>query len=159
MKLALITLGVLLIAYALARVLVVYASPTPVTLYSGEGDLTPCPSSPNCVSSVDTDTSFAIAGVTDDATAMFKHLQSAIRSRGDARVVQQTAHYLHAEFKTRWMGYIDDVEVLLIPEREILQLKSASRLGYSDMGANRKRIASLMQHAEDLKAASRPPAN
>ncbi|HBR96533.1 MAG TPA: hypothetical protein DD979_04040, partial [Gammaproteobacteria bacterium] len=52
-----------------------------------------------------------------------------------------------------------DVEVLLIPEREILQLKSASRLGYSDMGANRKRIASLMQHAEDLKAASRPPAN
>ncbi|HWU69007.1 MAG TPA: DUF1499 domain-containing protein [Stenotrophobium sp.] len=57
------------------------------------------------------------------------------------RVVSATSDYLHAEFSSALMGYVDDVEFYCDGER--LQVRSSSRLGYSDLGANRKRVESL----------------
>ena len=61
----------------------------------------------------------------------------------EASIIKSSDDYLYAEYTTPLMGYVDDVEFLLVPDQDIIHLRSASRLGYSDMGANRKRIESL----------------
>lgn len=64
---------------------------------------------------------------------------------GEADIIQSSDDYLYAEYRSKLMGYVDDVEFLLAPSEGVIHLRSASRLGYSDMGANRKRIESLRQ--------------
>ncbi len=61
----------------------------------------------------------------------------------EASIIKSSDDYLYAEYTSPLMGYVDDVEFLLQAEQGIIHLRSASRLGYSDMGANRKRIESL----------------
>lgn len=54
-------------------------------------------------------------------------------------MTKQTENYLHVEFKSAWFGFIDNVEFIFSSAQQI-QVRSASRLGYSDFGVNRKRI-------------------
>ena len=58
-------------------------------------------------------------------------------------VVKAEAGYLYAEFSTRIMGYVDDVEFVLDETAGAIQVRSASRLGSSDFGVNRERIESI----------------
>jgi len=50
---------------------------------------------------------------------------------------------LHATYKTPLVGYTDDLELLLDEDSGVLHIRSASRIGRSDLGANRKRIEAL----------------
>jgi uncharacterized protein (DUF1499 family) len=59
------------------------------------------------------------------------------------RIVRETADYLHAECRSTLFGFIDDLELNLRPTEGIIAVRSASRLGYSDFGANRRRIERL----------------
>ena len=61
----------------------------------------------------------------------------------EARIIDSEDNYLYAEFTSRLMGFVDDVEFLYDPDAGITHVRSASRLGYSDMGVNRKRIESI----------------
>ena len=63
--------------------------------------------------------------------------------KAEASIIKSSDDYLYAEYTSPLMGYVDDVEFLLQAEQGVIHLRSASRLGYSDMGANRKRIESL----------------
>lgn len=56
------------------------------------------------------------------------------------RIVEQSPDYLRAEAETRWLKFVDDLEFWVNPERGVIELRSASRLGKEDLGANRKRI-------------------
>ena len=56
------------------------------------------------------------------------------------RIVEQSPDYLRAEAQTRWLKFVDDLEFWVNPERGVIELRSASRLGKEDLGANRKRI-------------------
>lgn len=67
---------------------------------------------------------------------------------GEAEIIEADAQYLYAEYTTPLMGYVDDVEFLLDAEHGVIHLRSASRLGYSDMGANRKRIENIRKRFE-----------
>jgi uncharacterized protein (DUF1499 family) len=58
-------------------------------------------------------------------------------------IVTQRPDYLHVAFTTRWMRFVDDAEFWLDPAEGVIQLRSASRLGYSDGGLNRARIEAL----------------
>lgn len=58
-------------------------------------------------------------------------------------LVETRADYLRAEFRTRWLGFVDDVEFWHDPAAGVIQLRSASRLGREDFGANRARIEAL----------------
>jgi uncharacterized protein (DUF1499 family) len=58
-------------------------------------------------------------------------------------VVQAEGDYLRCEFSTPLMRYTDDVEFWFDPAAQVVQVRSASRLGYSDRGANRARIEAL----------------
>lgn len=107
--------------------------------------LAPCPNKPNCVSSFATDPAhridpLAIRGRPDVAWAALRALLD-----GDPRVesVDADGNYIHAVFVTPLMRYRDDAEFLLQPDGGQIAVRSASRVGYGDMGANRKRIESI----------------
>lgn len=106
------------------------------------GRLAPCPDSPNCVSSESaTDAAHAVpplalpsGGSGWDATA------AAVRSTG-GEVQVMTGDYLHATYVSRVFRFVDDLE--LRREDGTAHVRSASRVGYSDLGANRKRVERL----------------
>jgi uncharacterized protein (DUF1499 family) len=116
----------------------------PANLEVKDGLLAPCPSSPNCVASRADDQRHRIAPLcfTGDPDSAFARLKRLLRLRGDTKLMQENERYLRVEFRTR-LGFVDDGEFLLDPERRCIQLRSASRLGYSDLGKNRDRMEEI----------------
>jgi uncharacterized protein (DUF1499 family) len=106
--------------------------------------LKPCPSSPNCVSSLAEDSRhrtdpFPLSGTAAETLPL---LARAIETIPRATLRQQGGLYLKAEFRTR-LGFVDDVEFLVDEDRSLVQVRSASRTGYWDLGVNRKRVEVL----------------
>ncbi|MGA1626734.1 MAG: DUF1499 domain-containing protein, partial [Prochlorothrix sp.] len=58
-------------------------------------------------------------------------------------VIESTRNYLYVEFTSQLLGYVDDVEFLVDGKTKSVQVRSASRLGQSDLGVNRKRIEQI----------------
>ena len=109
------------------------------------GRLAPCPATPNCVSSQTEDPaqlveSFKLAG--DVATAREK-LKAALARLGGTTVVKEETNYLHAVASTAFFRFRDDLELLVDPVNGVVHVRSASRIGVSDLGANRKRVEKL----------------
>ena len=73
----------------------------------------------------------------------FARLVSLVAAEPRVSVIEQRPGYLYAEFRSRWLGFVDDVEFLLDPAHAIIHVRSASRLGHSDLGVNRQRIEHL----------------
>ncbi len=111
------------------------------------GRLAPCPSTPNCVSSdaEANDEAHRIQPfrIRDDARLFWETLKKTIADRPRTRIVSATGDYLHAEEKSRIFGFIDDVEFHLRPSEGIAAVRSASRIGHSDLGVNRKRVEQI----------------
>jgi uncharacterized protein (DUF1499 family) len=116
-----------------------------------ENTLFPCPNKPNCVSSQSQDKNHYVEPFhyTSSQNVAFEQLVFVIGQFSRIQIVKQTENYLHVEFKSAWFGFIDDVEFLFSPAQQI-QVKSASRLGYSDFGVNRKRINSIRAKFEKV---------
>lgn len=117
----------------------------PTGLGVSAGRLAPPPNKPNCVASQASGGYAAITPLTasGDPAAAFARLKGLVES--EATIISASDDYLYAEYQSPLMGYVDDVEFLLDAAGGVIHLRSASRLGYSDMGANRKRIESLRQ--------------
>lgn len=109
--------------------------------------LADCPASPNCVSTAATDEEHAIAPfeILGDGAAAWAGLGELLRETEDVELVADEPRYRHAVYTTRLMRYRDDVEFLLRPETSRIEVRSASRVGYGDMGANRDRIEAIRQ--------------
>jgi len=104
--------------------------------------LSPCPSSPNCVSTQATDETHAIAPFwykksRADAKAALKAM---IATLPRTRLVGEDESYLHYEFTSLLLRFVDDVEFLFDEATKTVHFRSASRVGYSDLGVNRKRM-------------------
>ena len=134
----------------------------PQTLGPQRGRLAPCGGKPNCVcSQVETELPrdgnphhvqpFSFGGSPQDAWA---HLIEVIQAQHNATIRSRQRDYLHAEFESRWLGFVDDVEFLLDAEHALIHVRSASRLGYSDFGVNRARVEALREAFDDLQALS-----
>jgi len=110
-----------------------------------DGALAPCPATPNCVSSRASDPGQKIAPIVyaGTAEAALARMARAIAAQPGATIVAQRDGYIYATFRSRWLGFVDDLEVLDDPARGVLDLRSASRLGRSDFGVNRARAASI----------------
>lgn len=108
-------------------------------------DLAPCPDSPNCVCSDAGDARHAIApfAVTGDPLQAWEKLTRCIEADPAFRIVSRRAGYLRAEARTRWLRFVDDVEFELRADQRIIAVRSASRVGYSDLGKNRRRLEAL----------------
>ncbi|SFO91653.1 Uncharacterized conserved protein, DUF1499 family [Pseudomonas borbori] len=110
-----------------------------------DGRLAPCPQSPNCVSSQASDEAqriepLPLKGSPSQTQALLARL---LADEPRARLIEQDANYLRAEFSSRVLRFVDDVEFLI--GEQAVDVRSASRLGYSDLGVNRKRIEHLRQ--------------
>lgn len=109
--------------------------------------LRPCPDSPNCVNSLASDEDHAIEPLEGgaDPLATFDRLRDLLESSPRVRVVTDRERYLHAEYTTPLLRFVDDVEFLLDEDASVIHVRSASRVGRSDLGANRQRIEELRQ--------------
>lgn len=113
-----------------------------------DGRLTPCPSSPNCVGSFEAaDDKHYIKPLTmaNSAAAARTALLDVIQATENAAIVSTTDNYVYAEYTSRLMRYVDDVEFLLDGSADVIHVRSASRLGYSDLNANRKRVEAIRE--------------
>jgi uncharacterized protein (DUF1499 family) len=108
-------------------------------------ELRSCPPTPNCVCSTASDAGHHVAPLHfgDAPAAAWERLLRVLADHPQARVVAQTRDYVHAEFRTPWLGFVDDVELLLDAEQSVIHVRSASRVGKSDLGVNRLRVEEL----------------
>ena len=110
-----------------------------------QGQLIECGKSPNCVSSQTAQSSKRIAPInaSDTPELTWLMLRDLVETMPQASLITESETYRHYQFTTPLMGFIDDVELLFVYREQLIQVKSASRVGESDLGANRKRVESL----------------
>jgi uncharacterized protein (DUF1499 family) len=111
----------------------------PANLGIRNGRLTPCPGTPNCECSESGDPSVPPFPVTD-AASDWKRLKGVMSAFPHSRLLSEANGYLWYECRTPLVGFADDVEFRLDAESDVIHVRSASRIGRSDLGANRKRI-------------------
>ncbi len=114
----------------------------PLNLGITEGKLSPCPDSPNCVSSQSSDKRHFIQPVRYEGTEQkaIERLIGVIQGMKRCRIITMGDHYIHAEFTSAVFRFVDDVEFYFDSEAKIIHMRSASRIGYSDFGVNRQRM-------------------
>jgi len=108
-----------------------------------DNELAACPNSPNCVSSSASRTEQRVEPFPSNGEplAAFQRLIELIKAHPQANLVSHTDRYLHAEFRA--FVFIDDFEAHLPINSANIDIRSASRLGHSDLGANRRRVNAL----------------
>ena len=116
------------------------------------GRLAPPRKTPNCVSSqadpADAEHYIAPIPFQGGAAQAMAAARKAAEGMQGATVIRQEADYLYAEFRTRLMGFVDDVEFAFDENAGLIHVRSASRLGRRDFGVNRARVEALRSRIE-----------
>lgn len=112
-----------------------------------DGRLAPCPNKPNCVSSQapTSDKRHYIEALTysGEPAQARERLERAIADMKRAQVVGREANYWRAEFRSALWRFVDDVEFLFDDSDRRIDIRSAARVGYSDLGVNRRRMEEI----------------
>lgn len=110
-----------------------------------KGQLSSCPPSPNCVCSFDTDQEHGIPPLrfSDSPEAAIERLRQVLKAMPRTQIRCDEAGYLHAEFRSLILRFVDDVEFLIDAKAGVIHVRSASRIGYSDLGVNRRRVETI----------------
>lgn len=112
-----------------------------------DGRLAPCRRTPNCVSS-QADPADAVHYIEPipfkgDAAAAIAAARKAVESMQRATVIRAEPGYLYAEFRSKLIGFVDDVEFAFDDRAGLLHVRSSSRIGRRDFGVNRARVEFL----------------
>lgn len=123
------------------------------------GKFKPCSWKPNCVSStadhiIDATHFVEPLKITGNAGPAWAAAVALVKSVPRVTIVTESANYLHAEYHSKAMGYVDDVELALDAAAKLIQIRSASRLGVRDFGVNRARAESLRTRLKAALAAA-----
>jgi uncharacterized protein (DUF1499 family) len=131
-----------------------FAGKRPNNLGVNDGKLAPCPNTPNCVCSQDSDAGHKIEPLTYNSTAAeaIANLKQVIQSMPKTQIITENTNYLYAEFTSALMGFVDDVEFYLDDTAKVIHVRSASRLGKSDLGVNRNRIEAIRTKLKEIKS-------
>lgn len=131
----------------------IFAGTKPTNIGIESGKLTPCPTSPNCVSSQSQDAEHKIDPLTYKSSPQeaMANLKTTIENMEKTKIITETDNYLYAEFTSKLMGFVDDVEFFLDESANVIQIRSASRLGESDLGVNRQRIETIRGKLNELQ--------
>ena len=150
-RLILIIVGFMALAF-LGTLIWARSSSRPGTLGINNGGLSPCPDSPNCVSSRSSNPEQFIAQFSYDISTEQAQLQLVhiLQKMPRANVVTNTPGYIYVESRSMIFGFIDDTEFLFDEEKMVIHIRSSSRLGYSDMGVNRSRIEKIRYQFNNL---------
>lgn len=127
-----------------------FAGQRPKNLGVTNGKLAPCPGTPNCVSSQSDRPQARIEPLPPVAIA---DLRRAIEGMKRVTVIEATDDYLYAEFASKWLGFVDDVEFYRDAAANVIHVRSASRLGRSDLGVNRQRVEAIRERLRGLAIA------
>lgn len=109
--------------------------------------LPPCPSTPNCVSSDAADETHHVKPyrLTAEPAEAWKTLKKIVAALPRTTIRTATQDYLRAEVRTRIFRFVDDIEFELRADENFIAVRSASRIGYSDLGVNRKRVEKIRE--------------
>ncbi len=124
-----------------------FSGEQPKNLGVKEGKLAKCPQTPNCVSSQSKDVTHQIKPLKYESSqkVALNQLTEIIQNTENAKVIAASNDYIYAQYTSRIMGFVDDVEFYVDPENPIIHVRSASRLGESDLGVNRSRVESIRE--------------
>jgi uncharacterized protein (DUF1499 family) len=129
-----------------------FSGKRPASLGVKEGRLATCGRRLNCVSSqaAPDDARRYVAPIPfkGNAAEAIAAARRAVETIRRSTVVRHEGNYLHAEFRSMLMGFVDDVEFVHDAARGVLHVRSASRLGRRDYGVNRKRVEALRSRIE-----------
>ena len=122
-----------------------FSGTRPDNLGVTQGQLLACPGTPNCVSTqADAgDKEHYIEPLTTDKdpAAAIAALKTIVEGMERSTVIESTDTYLYAEFSSKLMGFVDDIE--FYATAGTVQMRAAARLGKSDLGVNRKRMDAI----------------
>ncbi|MCB0407684.1 MAG: DUF1499 domain-containing protein [Bdellovibrionales bacterium] len=104
-----------------------------------------CPSSPNCVSTMTKQSQKKMNPISysQSCASVNEKIINLLNQFPRAKLIQRTETYLHYTFKSQIFGFVDDVEFFIDDIQHLVHFRSASRTGYSDFGANKKRMNQL----------------
>ncbi|MDA7916495.1 DUF1499 domain-containing protein [Verrucomicrobia bacterium] len=119
----------------------------PSGLGVNEGRLAQCPTTPNCINSQSDDPDYSMDPIPFNVPAdqTIPLITSFLNSLPRVEVIEISNLYVAAVFRSKLIGYPDDVEFLMDQDKKLIHFRSASRIGVSDLGVNRKRMSQLTQ--------------
>lgn len=125
--------------------LTAYVTPAREGREKPSGQLTPCPKSPNCVSTMSSDPKRAMPplpyiGASNES---LDRLARILKDMKRCKILTTSHPYVHAEFRSAVFGFVDDVEFLFDDKKKQIHFRSASRTGYYDFGVNQKRMKKI----------------
>lgn len=144
MKLLIYSSATLIVIFGVILIALSVASRKQPELGLADGQLRPCPATPNCVCSEYQGKNSYIEplGYPDTEEAAWARLKQVITETGGAVMVEED-NYLHAVYKTSLLRFVDDVAFRLDKNQQVIHVRSASRVGRSDFGTNRKRVEKI----------------
>jgi uncharacterized protein (DUF1499 family) len=132
----------------------IFSGSVPENLGVMDQRLSPCPESPNCVSSqISDDAVHGIAPLSyqGDLETVHNLLVEILGVVPGTTIVEEKDDYIRAEAHSRLMGFVDDLEFYFPEDTQIIEVRSASRLGESDLGVNRRRLEQIRLALADLE--------
>jgi uncharacterized protein (DUF1499 family) len=126
----------------------------PTNLGVTDGKLLNCPPTPNCVVSGDADKDHYIEPLSykGDHTKAFDSFVKILSVVPDTKIVEQKEDYIRTESRSKIMGFVDDAEFYFPSDENVIYWRSASRLGQSDLGVNRRRLEQIRLAFEDFNS-------
>lgn len=110
----------------------------------------PCPPAPHCVCSDAEDAAHAIAplAIVGSTAAAWRALRRLLADAPRIRLVAEAPGYLHVEARTFVLRFVDDLEFELRADERVIAVRSASRVGYWDLGTNRRRLERMRRRLQ-----------
>ena len=112
-------------------ILIVSSFLFPASSFASQDELKPCIEVAHCVRE-----EWEVNNIEEP----FEQIKTFIENTPRTKIVEINGNYLHAEVTSKWMKYVDDLEISFLPESNILSIRSESRVGESDLGVNKKRV-------------------
>ena len=136
---------ILLAIVPVVRMAITFTTKAPPSIGLKDGQLAPLPKSPNAVSSTTENKDRQVKSIPfrGDVEIAKKRLKDIIQRMARTKLVTEKDNYLHYEFRTMVFNFTDDVEFLFDESSEVIHVRSASRLGRSDFGVNKRRCEDI----------------
>lgn len=135
-----LSIGILFIIIIIILIIIYLNNKVP-NLGVKDGHLKDLPTSPNAVSSQTEDSERYVEPLVLNSNS-YDVLLGMLEDLDEAKIIKKNPNYIHAVFSTR-IGFKDDVEFYFDEENKVIHFRSASRLGYSDMGKNKDRYEKI----------------